>query len=71
MLLSGCCTTPPATTNLPKVNWPTWPNPVGVVSFDESTGAVSMPLDYWLAIARYQVDVDAARKLLQEGAAAP
>jgi hypothetical protein len=34
-------------------------------------GVVSMPLDYWLAVARYEVDVDAARKLLQEGAAAP
>ena len=27
-------------------------------------GVVSMPLDYWLAVARYAVDVEAVRKII-------
>jgi hypothetical protein len=28
-------------------------------------GVVSMPLDYWLAVARYAVDVEAVRQIVE------
>jgi len=36
------------------------PDPAGLVT--EKDGVVSMPAGYWLAIARYVVDAEAARK---------
>ncbi len=71
MLLWGCCTTSQVPASpLPAVNWPAYPDPQGNVGLlKEDTivpaGVVVMKLDYWLAIARYVVDVDAARKIIE------
>jgi len=63
LLLWGCCTTSPVVCpDPPPVQWPTWPDPVGKASLAD--GVVSMPLDYWLAVARYAVDVEAVRKII-------
>lgn len=45
------------------VEWPTFPDPAGQVTLAE--GVVSMPLDYWLAVARYAVEVERVRGVLE------
>ena len=62
LLLWGCCTTSPAAPALPTLEWPTFPDPPASVVL--ANGVVSMPLDYWLAVARYAVDVEAVRKII-------
>ncbi len=61
-LLSACCTTSPVVgPSLPALEWPAFPAPDGVTLAD---GVVSMPLDYWLGIARYAVDVERVREII-------
>lgn len=49
-------------------SFPEFPSPyvdgVSVVTFDESTGVVSLPLWYWKAIVRYKVDVDTVEAIV-------
>lgn len=40
------------------LTWPAFPDPAGVVAFDEATGKISMPLAYWEKIAMYAIDVE-------------
>ena len=67
-LLWTCCTTSPASLPLPPLDWPTFPDPVGRVTLVDET--VTMPLDYWLAVARYAVDADAVRQIVEAWRAA-
>lgn len=53
--------TPPAI----EIVWPEFPDPTGKVTLDGET--VTMPADYWLAVAQYVVDMEAARKLVEAG----
>ena len=69
LLLWGCCTTSPVAISPPKISWPGFPDPtgsVGILSEDTVVpkGAVVMKLDYWLAVARYAVDVETVRKII-------
>ena len=51
-------------------SFPEFPSPyvesVSVVTFDEETGIVSMPLWYWKAIVRYKVDVDTVAAVISQ-----
>jgi hypothetical protein len=51
--------------DIPDVTFPVFPPP-DCVTFDEETGLVSMPLWYWLLVANYKIDVDAARDYLEK-----
>lgn len=69
VLLWTCCTTSPVVgPSLPPLDWPTFPDPVGRVTLAGET--VTMPLDYWLAVARYAVDADAVRQIVEAWRAA-
>ena len=48
---------------LPDIVWPTLPDPKGVVK--ESGELVTMPQAYWLALARYVIDVEAGIDLVE------
>ena len=63
-LLSSCCTTCPKVVP-PALSWPAFPDPAGKVT-RTADGEITMPLDYWLAISMYAVDVDAIRKIVEE-----
>lgn len=56
------CMTYPVKPEPPRVDisWPSFPDPAGLIT--EKDGVVSMPADYWLAMARYIVDVEAAHE---------
>lgn len=43
---------------VPEVDWPPFPDPQGNVSALPD-GRVAMTLEYWRAVARYVVDVEA------------
>lgn len=43
--------------------WPDIPDSDGVVS--QSDGIVSMPIDYWLAIIDYYIDIEAIIKSIE------
>jgi hypothetical protein len=43
---------------MPDVILPVFPS-VDSVTYDDETGIVSMPLELWLDIAKYKIDVDA------------
>lgn len=51
-------------------SFPEFPSPYvdgeSVVTFDEETENVSMPLWYWKAIVRYKVDVDTVESILSK-----
>lgn len=49
--------------DVPDVTFPTFPPP-DCVTFDESTGTVSLPLWYWLLIANYKIDIDAIEQYM-------
>jgi hypothetical protein len=54
----------------PEVSWPDFPDPQGSVGrLSEDTfvpaGVVVMKMDYWLALARYVVDVDAIKEIIE------
>jgi len=46
-----------------KIEWPAFPLP-GEVTMAE--GVVSMPLDYWLLIAEYKIEIDRLHKIIGE-----
>jgi hypothetical protein len=67
----SCSTTPIVTEGkpgAPGIEFPVFPDPIGpdgastVVLED---GEVRMPLPYWLRIAEYYIDVEAARRKLE------
>lgn len=51
-------------------SFPEFPSPyvdgVSVVTFDEETEIVTMPLWYWKAIVRYKVDVDTVEAVISQ-----
>jgi hypothetical protein len=64
MLLSVSCRTSPAPEIEPikiPLDWPAFPPPNEVVMAE---GMVSMPLDYWLQITEYVVDIERLRKIV-------
>jgi len=68
MLLSMSCGTCPETPEpieplKIKIEWPVFPPP-DQVTMEE--GIVSMPLDYWLRITEYVIDVDRLHKIIGE-----
>lgn len=66
-LCASCQSVPePVPVVRPVVVFPVFPDPAGRVTMEG--GVVSMPLDYWLAIARYKLDVDAAESVYLLGA---
>lgn len=60
ILLISCQTNPPVVEPV-KIDlvFPVFPTPQGVTMTD---GIVSMPLDYWLLITEYKIDVDAVKQ---------
>ena len=44
------------------LDFPVFPTPAGVTMADN---IVSMPLDYWLLITDFAIDVDAVRKIYE------
>ena len=42
--------------------FPVFPEPAGQATYDDETGIVSMPLDYWLQIAEYAIEVDEVKQ---------
>lgn len=62
--LSVSCRTPPAPEIEPlriPIDWPVFPPPDVVTLAD---GIVSMPLDYWLRITEYVVDIERVHKIV-------
>lgn len=64
MLLSASCQTtqteaPPTEPPEPQVEltFPDFPAPGDAVTLDEEANTVTMPLDYWLSITDYVIDV--------------
>lgn len=50
--------------DVPEVSFPIFPAPDGVV-YDESSDTVTAPLDWYLAVAEYKIDVDAVEEYLR------
>ena len=50
---------------LPVIDWPTFPDPAGVVKYSLTTDTVVMPLDYWLAVTRYVIDAEAGIDVIE------
>lgn len=66
LLNTSCRTSPEAPEIEPieiPIDWPTFPPPDEVIL---ENGVVSMPLDYWLQITEYAVDVERVRKIVGE-----
>lgn len=59
------CTTTKVIAQNPTINFPRFPNIDGV-EFDEKTGVVLVPLDCWVRITEYAVDIEAIKKTLDE-----
>jgi hypothetical protein len=51
-------------------SFPVFPSPyvedVSVVTFDDATETVTMPLWYWKAIVRYKIDVDTVEAVISQ-----
>lgn len=63
ILLISCRSLPEEKTDPIEIEWPTPPNPAGQVWVKD--GTVYMPLEYWLLIVEYIVDVDAVRQKIK------
>lgn len=50
---------------IPSVAWPTFPDPKGIVARN-ADGTVVMPTEYWLAVTRYVIDVEAGIEKIEE-----
>jgi hypothetical protein len=59
-LITNCKTTPRIEYihEIPDVVFPVFPS-VDSVTYDDETNLVSVPLELWLDIAEYKIDVDA------------
>jgi hypothetical protein len=59
-LITSCKTTPRIEYihEIPDVVFPVFPS-VDSVTYDDETNLVSMPLELWLDIAAYKIDIDA------------
>lgn len=70
LVLTSCKTVKDPEPELVTPSFPEFPTPyvdgVSVVTFDEATGNVSMPLWYWKAIVRYKVDVDTVEAVISQ-----
>jgi hypothetical protein len=64
-LITSCKTTPQIEYihETPDVIFPVFPS-VDSVTYDDETNLVSMPLELWLDIAKYKIDVDAIEEYL-------
>ena len=62
----SCTTTPKKSeSNTSNITFPTFPDPIdsngaSVVTYDDKTQTVSMPLWYWKKITRYSIDTEYA-----------
>jgi hypothetical protein len=65
LLLISCKTAPgPVNSPVPLVlEWPQFPNPAGKAFLEGDF--VVMPLEYWLDIADYKVEMDRVRQILE------
>jgi hypothetical protein len=64
LVFLSCQTSPAPVAPEPlKIDWPVFPDPTGRVSMDGDR--VVMDADYWLAVARYAIDVDACIGLVE------
>ena len=63
ILSTSCRSLPEERTDPIKIEWPTPPHPAGQVWVKD--GMVYMPLDYWLQLIEYIVDVDAIRQKIE------
>lgn len=65
--LASCANSPaPRTIYItPPIPAPVFPDPAPA-EYDDTTGRVSMPLEYWLQIVRYKAAIDAVFKTLSE-----
>jgi hypothetical protein len=64
-LITSCRTTPRIEYihEIPDVIFPVFPS-VDSVTYDDETDLVSMPLELWMDIAEYKIDVDAIEEYL-------
>jgi hypothetical protein len=64
-LVTSCRTTPQIEYihEIPDVVFPVFPS-VDSVTYDDEIGLVSMPLELWMDIAEYKIDVDAIEEYL-------
>jgi hypothetical protein len=64
-LITSCKTIPQIEYihEIPDVIFPVFPS-VDSATYDDETGIVSMPLELWLDIAEYKIDVDAIEEYL-------
>jgi len=46
--------------------FPVFPEPAGQATYNDDTGIVSMPLDYWLLITDYKIDVNGVKNKYEE-----
>lgn len=64
LLTTGCVTTETKTrTVVPAVDWPVFPDPAGIVVYDDVTDMVSMPLEFYERIYEYKLRVDEAERV--------
>ncbi len=61
LLLASCQSSPVEVEPIPiEIEWPYPPDPVGQVQMRD--GIIYMPLEYWLQLAEYVVDVERVRR---------
>lgn len=65
LLLTSCETTKVEyVREVPEVSFPIFPSPDGV-TYNEESDTVTAPLDWYLAVAEYKIDVDAVEEYLR------
>ncbi len=67
ILLASCKSSPEyiVVYDFPVLEFPAFPKPVGI-EYDDEHDRVSMPLEYWLSIVDYKIDMDAVKKIYEE-----
>ena len=61
LLLTSCQSSPVEVEPIPiEIEWPTPPDPPNQVGIKD--GIVYMPLDYWISLIEYVVDVERVRQ---------
>ena len=61
LLLTSCQSSPVEVEPIPiEIEWPYPPDPTGIVWMKD--GIAYMPLEYWLQLAEYVVDVERVRR---------
>lgn len=65
MIFCTACTTTRIMARSPPIDFPIFPSVDGV-KFDEATNTVLVPLQCWVKITEYAVDVDTIHKTIDE-----